>query len=68
MKYKRKMKKQERERETKRESAIFTSSRSLLGRGDLRGTFVWPSEQNSERSKGTKPPVAKKGRSEGDGH
>jgi hypothetical protein len=33
------MKKQERERETEKESANFVSNRSLLGRGDLRGTL-----------------------------
>jgi hypothetical protein len=33
------LKEKQRERETEKESATFTSNRSLLGRGELRGTL-----------------------------
>jgi hypothetical protein len=66
------MKKQE--RENKKDSATSINSRSLLGRGDLRGTLSHQS--NTERGENTpflqagvfKHPAVGKGRLEGDGH
>jgi hypothetical protein len=61
-------------RETEKESVTLASSRSLLWRGDLRGTLGHQS--NTERDESTpllqagvfKHPVVGKGRLEEDGH
>jgi hypothetical protein len=57
----------ETETETNKESATSISSRSLLGRGNLRESLTHQS--NTLRGAGVfKHPVMEKGRLEGDGH